>query len=74
MSDDQRSQRGRAIALVVLGFAMETIAFAGHKPKGQRLLYIFAGVMFFVAAGMRLYRSRRRGGTGNAAGPADGIP
>ena len=46
--------------MFVLGLAMETIAFAGNKPKGQRLLYIFAGVMFFIAAGMRFYRYRRK--------------
>jgi len=74
INDDRQRQPGRAIALFVLGLAMETIAFAGNKPKGQRLLYIFAGVMFFVAAGMRLYRARRGVAGDKVCGPPDGIP
>jgi hypothetical protein len=46
---------------------MIALALSGNRPTGQRVLYLIAGVMFIVAAAMRLWKARADDARG--AGP-----
>ena len=49
-------KRGIAGLFLGIGSAMVALAIAGTRPAGQRALYILSGVLFIIAAIIRLRR------------------
>lgn len=59
MTPDKDKRRSAGFILLGVGIALNALALSGTRYMGQRVLYIAAGVLFIVAAIVRL---RKPGG------------
>jgi hypothetical protein len=71
MTDSPGKGRGITGLFVGVGVALITLGVTGTRATGQRALFVIAGAMFLIAAGMRLSKSRQGAGSSSRAQTTD---